>query len=59
MEVEAAMEEEEVMALSSAGTLGQVCSLQIKLIISILLEKRDIDISIILRSLYRVFQGEI
>ena len=47
------MEEEEVMALSSAGTLGQVCSLQIKLIISILLEKRDIDISIILGSLYR------
>ena len=47
------------MALSSAGTLGQVCSLQIKLIISILLEKRDIDISIILGSLYRVFQGEI
>ena len=41
MEVEAAMEEEEVvMALSSAGTLGQVCSLQIKLIISILLEKK-------------------
>ena len=59
MEVEAAMEEEVVMALSSAGTLGQVCSLQIKLIISILLEKRDIDISIILGSLYRVFQGEI
>ena len=53
------MEEEEVMALSSEGTLGQVCSLQIKLIISILLEKRDIDISIILGSLYRVFQGEI
>ena len=37
------MEEEEVMALSSAGTLGQVCSLQIKLvraIISLLLENK-------------------